>query len=122
MAVGGLRASARRRHGAPPFPPDQVGVAASFATHTGVALELAARRADVERLSLYEDRDRIARDLVIQRLYATGMSLQGTMPMVTRPEIASRPTDTRRPSSISGAIRMKCSRLVRRSMPFELLA
>jgi two-component system, NarL family, sensor histidine kinase DevS len=39
------------------------------------------------------DRDRIARDLhdlVIQRLYATGMSLEGTMPMATRPEIASR--------------------------------
>jgi len=29
-------------------------------------------------------------DLVIQRLYATGMSLQGTMPLVTRPEVASR--------------------------------
>jgi signal transduction histidine kinase len=84
-----------RRHGAPLFPPDQVGVAASFAAQAGVALELAARRADVERLSLYEDRDRIARDLhdlVIQRLYATGMSLQGTMPMVTRPEVASRIT------------------------------
>jgi signal transduction histidine kinase len=40
----------------------------------GVALELAAHRAEAERLSLYEDRDRIARDLhdlVIQRLYAT---------------------------------------------------
>ncbi|MGH3420989.1 MAG: sensor histidine kinase, partial [Streptosporangiaceae bacterium] len=41
------------------------------------------------------DRDRIARDLhdlVIQRLYATGMSLEGTMPMITRPEVASRIT------------------------------
>jgi signal transduction histidine kinase len=44
----------------------------------------------------YEDRDRIARDLhdlVIQRLYATGMSLEGTMPMITRPEVASRITN-----------------------------
>ena len=66
---------------------------ASFAAQAGVALELAASRADAERLSLYEDRDRIARDLhdlVIQRLYATGMSLEGTMPMITRPEVASR--------------------------------
>ncbi|MGH3165002.1 MAG: sensor histidine kinase, partial [Trebonia sp.] len=36
---------------------------------------------------------RIARDLhdlVIQRLYATGMSLEGTMPLISRPEVASR--------------------------------
>jgi signal transduction histidine kinase len=82
-----------RRHGAAPFPPALADVAASFAAQAGVALELAASRAEAERLSLYEDRDRIARDLhdlVIQRLYATGMSLEGTMPMITRPEVASR--------------------------------
>jgi signal transduction histidine kinase len=82
-----------RRHGAPPFPPAQAEVVASFAAQAGVALELAASRGEAERLSLYEDRDRIARDLhdlVIQRLYATGMSLEGTMPMITRPEVASR--------------------------------
>ena len=85
-----------RCHGAAPFPPAQTGVAASFAAQAGVALELAASRAEAERLSLYEDRDRIARDLhdlVIQRLYATGMSLEGTMPMITRPEVASRITN-----------------------------
>ncbi|HXT89651.1 MAG TPA: histidine kinase, partial [Trebonia sp.] len=67
--------------------------AASFAAQAGVALELAASRAEAERLSVYEDRDRIARDLhdlVIQRLYATGMSLQGTIPMIGRPEVAAR--------------------------------
>ena len=45
---------------------------------------------------MYEYRERIARDLhdlVIQRLYATGMSLEGTMPMITRPEVASRITN-----------------------------
>ncbi len=85
-----------RRHGAAPFPPAQVDVVASFAAQAGVALELAAIRADAAQLSLYEDRDRIARDLhdlVIQRLYATGMSLEGTMPMITRPEVASRITN-----------------------------
>src|ERR1700678_4097781 len=85
-----------RRDGAPAFPPDRAEVVSSFATQAGVALELAARRADAERLSLFEDRDRIARDLhdlVIQRLYATGMSLEGTMPMITRPEGASRITN-----------------------------
>jgi signal transduction histidine kinase len=85
-----------RRHGAAPFPQAQADVVASFAAQAGVALELAASRAEAERVSLYEDRDRIARDLhdlVIQRLYATGMSLEGTMPMITRPEVASRITN-----------------------------
>ena len=42
---------------------------------------------------MLQDRDRIARDLhdlVIQRLYATGMSLQGAMPLITRPEVSDR--------------------------------
>jgi two-component system, NarL family, sensor histidine kinase DevS len=82
-----------RRHGREPFPPTEAAFAASFAAQAGVALELAASRAEAERLSVYQDRDRIARDLhdlVIQRLYATGMSLQGTMPMIGRPEAADR--------------------------------
>ena len=85
-----------RRHGGAPFPSALIDVVASFAAQAGVALELAASRAEAQRLSLYEDRDRIARDLhdlVIQRLYATGMSLEGTMPMITRPEVASRITN-----------------------------
>jgi signal transduction histidine kinase len=85
-----------RLHNAEPFPQALADVVASFAAQAGVALELAATRAEAERLSLYEDRDRIARDLhdlVIQRLYATGMSLEGTMPMITRPEVASRVTN-----------------------------
>ena len=85
-----------RLHGAAPFPHALADVVASFAAQAGVALELDTSRAEAERLSLYEDRDRIARDLhdlVIQRLYATGMSLEGTMPMITRPEVASRITN-----------------------------
>ena len=87
-----------RMHGAAPFPPAQADVVASFAAQAGgVALELAASDgAEAARLFLHEDRERIARDLhdlVIQRLYATGMSLEGTMPMITRPEVASRITN-----------------------------
>ena len=84
-----------RRHGREPFPQAEAGFAASFAAQAGVALELAATRAEAERLSVYQDRDRIARDLhnlVIQRLYATGMALQGTTPMIGRPEVAERVT------------------------------
>ena len=85
-----------RRHGRVPFQAVEASFAASFAAQAGVALELAASRAEAERLSVYQDRDRIARDLhdlVIQRLYATGMSLQGTMPMISRPEVADRITN-----------------------------
>jgi len=94
-APGGRRGvlTIGRRHGREPFPQAEAAFAASFAAQAGVALELAASRAEAERLSVYEDRDRIARDLhdlVIQRLYATGMSLQGTMPMTGRPEVAAR--------------------------------
>ena len=84
-----------RRHGAAPFPAPDAAFAASFAAQAGIALELAASRGEAERLLVYQDRDRIARDLhdlVIQRLYATGMSLQGTMPMIARPEVADRVT------------------------------
>ncbi len=82
-----------RRRGGMTFPQAAVDVVASFAAQAGIALELADRRNDAERLSLYEDRDRIARDLhdlVIQRLYATGMSLEGSMPLITRPELGDR--------------------------------
>jgi two-component system, NarL family, sensor histidine kinase DevS len=82
-----------RAQGKPPLPPSANGVVAAFAAQAAVALELAARRADAEQLSVFEDRDRIARDLhdlVIQRLYATGMSLEGTMPMISRREVSDR--------------------------------
>jgi two-component system, NarL family, sensor histidine kinase DevS len=82
-----------RRHGREPFPQAEAAFAASFAAQAGVALELAARRAETERLSVYQDRDRIARDLhdlVIQRLYATGMLLQGTVPMIVSPAVGER--------------------------------
>jgi signal transduction histidine kinase len=82
-----------RRSGSAPFQASVTEMIASFADQAAIALELAARRADAEQLTVLEDRDRIARDLhdlVIQRLYATGMSLQGTVPMATRPEVADR--------------------------------
>jgi two-component system, NarL family, sensor histidine kinase DevS len=82
-----------RVQGSAPLPQGAASVVAAFAAQAAVALELADRRADAERLSVFEDRDRIARDLhdlVIQRLYATGMSLEGTMPMISRNEVADR--------------------------------
>jgi signal transduction histidine kinase len=82
-----------RAQGRPPLTRGAASVVAAFAAQAAIALELADRRADAERLSVFEDRDRIARDLhdlVIQRLYATGMSLEGTMTMITKHEVADR--------------------------------
>jgi signal transduction histidine kinase len=56
-------------------------VPAHYAEQVALALELARGREDQERLALFEDRDRIGRDLhdlVIQRLFAVGLSLQST--------------------------------------------
>ena len=57
----------------------------SFAGQAAVALELAERRREAERFAVFEDRDRIARDLhdlVIQRLFATGMQLESASRLI----------------------------------------
>jgi signal transduction histidine kinase len=54
----------------------------SFAAQAALALRLRAAAQDREKLAVLGDRDRIARDLhdlVIQRLFATGMALEGAM-------------------------------------------
>jgi signal transduction histidine kinase len=82
-----------RYPGALPLPPLAIDMVSTFAAQAGVALELAEHRHDAARLAVLQDRDRIGRDLhdlVIQRLYATGMSLQGAMPLVARAEVADR--------------------------------
>ena len=68
-----------------------VDLAESFATQAAVSLIQAAARHESQRLALLEDRDRIARDLhdlVIQRLFATGMMLQGVHKLKEVPEDA----------------------------------
>ncbi|MFJ3406039.1 GAF domain-containing protein [Promicromonospora sp. NPDC090134] len=71
--------AAGRIQGRPPFSPVVVEALGAFAAQAAVALELAEGRAGAERVALMRDRERIARDLhdlAIQRLYATGLSLQ----------------------------------------------
>jgi signal transduction histidine kinase len=85
--------TAGRRTGAMPLPPAAAEMLVTFASQAGIALELAEHRLQAERVAVFEDRDRIARDLhdlVIQRLYATGMSLQGSISMISSPEVAQR--------------------------------
>ena len=65
----------------------------TYAEQAGLALQLAEAREDRRRLAVFEDRDRIGRDLhdlVIQRLFAVGLGLQGTTRMVDKPEVAAR--------------------------------
>ncbi len=85
--------TAGRRPGAMPLAPAAVEVLITFASQAGIALELAEHRRQAEQVAVFEDRDRIARDLhdlVIQRLYATGISLQGAISLISSPETAQR--------------------------------
>jgi signal transduction histidine kinase len=64
----------------PEFTETDLDMAASFAGHAAVAMELARARIDQIILAQAEDHDRIAGDLhdhVIQELFALGMTLQG---------------------------------------------
>ncbi|WP_030549721.1 GAF domain-containing sensor histidine kinase [Streptomyces exfoliatus] len=68
-----------RVRGARPFSEAERTLATQFASQAALALMMADAQRDRERLAVYEDRDRIARDLhdlVIQRLFATGMMLE----------------------------------------------
>jgi signal transduction histidine kinase len=68
-----------RGEDSPPFTDTDVEVAGAFANRAAVMLELSAARQVADRVRLVEDRNRIARDLhdhVVQRLFATGLSLQ----------------------------------------------
>jgi len=72
---------------------DDLGLLVGYAGQAAIALQLTRARADRERLAILEDRDRIARDLhdlVIQRLFATGMTLQSAAPRISDPEAARR--------------------------------
>ncbi|MFF7363918.1 GAF domain-containing protein [Streptomyces sp. NPDC008125] len=79
-----------RKQGQRPFSEAERTLAAQFAAQAALALMMAEAQRDRERLAVYEDRDRIARDLhdlVIQRLYATGMMLESAQRRSVVPEV-----------------------------------
>jgi signal transduction histidine kinase len=85
--------TAGRNLGSKPLSPEAVGMITTFAAQAGIGLELADHRKDAERVAVFADRDRIARqlhDLVIQRLFATGMSLQAATAMMAEGPAVSR--------------------------------
>jgi signal transduction histidine kinase len=68
----------------------------ALAGAAAVAIENARLHARLAEFVLLEDRERIAKDLhdtVIQRLFATGLSLQGTARLAQRPDVAARLQD-----------------------------
>ncbi|MGW3046239.1 GAF domain-containing sensor histidine kinase [Kitasatospora sp. NPDC001159] len=82
-----------RAAGAPLFDEGESGPLLGFAGQAAVAMELAERRRDSEQVALLKERDRIARDLhdlAIQRLFATGMTLQGATRFIEHPEATDR--------------------------------
>ncbi|MFJ5173593.1 GAF domain-containing protein [Streptomyces griseoviridis] len=82
-----------RAAGRPAFTSTETAPLRSFAGQAALALELSDRRQVNEQLALFADRDRIARDLhdlAIQRLFATGMTLQSTVRFVAGPEGSER--------------------------------
>ncbi|MFC4108575.1 GAF domain-containing sensor histidine kinase [Micromonospora zhanjiangensis] len=72
---------------------EDVPLLASFAGQAALAMERARAQEERELLVVLEDRERIARDLhdvVIQRLFATGLQLQSTVPLAVRSDVAGR--------------------------------
>ena len=77
----------------PPFDESYLDLVSDFATHAAMALVLASARDDARQLTILAERERIAHDLhdhVIQRLFAAGMDLQGTLARARSPEVAER--------------------------------
>ncbi|MFJ9129839.1 GAF domain-containing protein [Streptomyces sp. NPDC102340] len=79
-----------RARGERPFSEAERTLATQFASQAALALVSADAQRDRERLAVLEDRDRIARDLhdlVIQRLFATGMMLETAQRRSVVPEV-----------------------------------
>jgi signal transduction histidine kinase len=72
---------------------DEAELLSSFADQASLALDRAQAISDRQELMLVSDRDRIARDLhdlVIQRLFATGLALQGARRIASSEEVRER--------------------------------
>ncbi len=81
------------RSGGHEFVDEDVRVVSTFADQASVALEYGRAQAELHRLVVMEDRERIAKELhdgVIQSLFAVGMGLQGTALMTGDEQIAVR--------------------------------
>jgi signal transduction histidine kinase len=79
--------------GGRPFDEPTTRIVESFTDQASVALEFDKAQADLRRLGLMEERERIAKELhdgIIQSVFAVGMNLQGTAMLAGSPETAAR--------------------------------
>ncbi|WP_249645585.1 sensor histidine kinase [Nocardia sputi] len=79
-----------------PYDDETLKLTSAFTDQAALAMQLADAQQRVRELDILSDRDRIARDLhdhVIQRLFAVGLSLQGTVPRTRVPEVRERITE-----------------------------
>ncbi|WP_328224338.1 MULTISPECIES: sensor histidine kinase [unclassified Streptomyces] len=82
------------RVGGADFSDATMSMISGFADQAALALEIAEHRREAEHLVVLSDRDRIARDLhdlAIQRLFASGLTLNSVLGRVSdRPQVAER--------------------------------
>ncbi len=81
------------RVGGTVFTDADVRLAETFAEQAAVALEYARLQAELHRLAVLEDRERIAKELhdgAIQALFAVGMGLEGTAALADDPGVQRR--------------------------------
>ncbi|HUY73868.1 MAG TPA: GAF domain-containing sensor histidine kinase [Candidatus Dormibacteraeota bacterium] len=79
--------------GGRPFDEETRRIVESFTDQASVALEFDKAQADLRRLGLMEERERIAKELhdgIIQSVFAVGMNLQGTALLAGSPDTAAR--------------------------------
>lgn len=92
VAGGGTLMVANLKGGAR-FDDRKVRLVETFAGQASVAIQYGRAQAELHRLGLMEERERIAKELhdgIIQSLFAVGMGLQGTALMADTPETSRR--------------------------------
>jgi len=78
------------------FDAEDVRLVESFAVQASLGLDYSRTQRELRRLSLVEDRERIAKELhdgVIQSLFAVGLSLQGTAAIIGERRVGDRIQD-----------------------------
>jgi len=86
LMVANLKGGAR-------FDRSRIELVSSFADQASIAIQYRRAQAELGRLGLMEERERIAKELhdgIIQSLFAVGMGLQGTALMAGSPEMTKR--------------------------------
>ena len=76
----------------PPFTQVDLEMAAGFGTHAVLTLEFSRTRRQAQQLAMFEERERITRDLhggIIQRLFDAGLTLQGLAPALAGPDVVT---------------------------------